>query len=543
MSSVSARRLLLIPLGDTASIAHRLAREQFGSVSLFVLDRAELRRAPVRTLRGLLVRGFDDVLLVAPRLDQPRVKLTALLAALPRARRRWVGDGAGRVRSFSTRAHLVAHLLPMARHLAAVGCALVLTKPLLQVALMMLRREERTGARRVAGRRPARLLYLRGQFWFDLKGGGSVAHTSGVIGGLQQAGVEVRVVSTDRLEGVAAPTWIVKPERWFDGVLKEAEELAFNVAFLRAARLAASIFRPDAIYQRYTVFNFGGALLSRLLRVPFVLEFNSSDVWKGKHWGEFHLLRLAALAERVNLAAADRIVVVSDALEQSLMAEGLPPTRILVNPNGVDPDRFHPDVDGTAVRARHGLGPRIVIGFSGTFGVWHGIPTLAEALPLVCQQRPDAVFLLVGDGGLRPLIDEAVARHGLQERVVPPGLVPHHEMPAYLAACDLLVAPHGRQADGRTFFGSPTKLFEYMAAGRAIVASSVGQIGDVLEHERTALLVPPEDARALAAAIVRLLDDEPLRRRLGEAARQQAVQQHTWRRNAERVLDAVGAPR
>ena len=118
-------------------------------------------------------------------------------------------------------------------------------------------------------------------------------------------------------------------------------------------------------------------------------------------------------------------------------------------------------------------------------------------------------------------------------------MVPHAEMPAYLAACDILVSPHGRQADGEEFFGSPTKLFEYMASGRAIVASAVGQIAEVLVDERSALLVPPDDPDALCRAIVRLVDDACLRARLGRAARGSAEQCHTWRQNAERVLASV----
>jgi len=83
----------------------------------------------------------------------------------------------------------------------------------------------------------------------------------------------------------------------------------------------------------------------------------------------------------------------------------------------------------------------------------------------------------------------------------------------------VLVSPHGRQADGGEFFGSPTKLYEYMAAGRPIVASRLGQIAEVLEDQVTALLVEPDNPQALAEAIVRLVDDAPLRTRLGCAAR------------------------
>src|SRR5205085_10527193 len=101
---------------------------------------------------------------------------------------------------------------------------------------------------------------------------------------------------------------------------------------------------------------------------------------------------------------------------------------------------------------------------------------------------------------------------------------------------DILVSPHGRQADGAEFFGSPTKLFEYMAAGRPIVASAVGQIADTLVDQHSALLVPPDDPRALCAAIVRLVDDASLRARLALAARCAAESRHTWRQYAERLL-------
>ncbi len=194
---------------------------------------------------------------------------------------------------------------------------------------------------------------------------------------------------------------------------------------------------------------------------------------------------------------------------------------------------FSPDVDGSRVRRKAGVDSSVVVGFSGTFGAWHGIPTLARALPLVLQARPSVRWLLMGDGPLRHLVDEAIEKTGFRERVKLAGMLPHAEMPAYLAACDILVSPHGQQVDGGEFFGSPTKLFEYMAMGRPIVASAVGQIADVLRDESTALLVPPDGAEALARAIVRLVDDACLRVRL--------EREHTWRQNAERVLDCLGA--
>jgi glycosyltransferase involved in cell wall biosynthesis len=111
-------------------------------------------------------------------------------------------------------------------------------------------------------------------------------------------------------------------------------------------------------------------------------------------------------------------------------------------------------------------------------------------------------------------------------------------VPALLDACDILVSPHIPLADGSDFFGSPTKLFEYMAMGKGIVASRLGQIGDVLVDEETALLVEPGDPNQLAEAIVRLANSKELSQRLGGNARRVAVEKFTWGHNARRVLDS-----
>jgi glycosyltransferase involved in cell wall biosynthesis len=107
-----------------------------------------------------------------------------------------------------------------------------------------------------------------------------------------------------------------------------------------------------------------------------------------------------------------------------------------------------------------------------------------------------------------------------------------------LDACDVLVSPHVPLDAGADFFGSPTKLFEYMAMGKGIVASRLGQINEVLTDEQTALLVEPGNANELSTAIMRLAESRELGEKLGVAARQAAVERHTWKRNAQHILDA-----
>ena len=123
-------------------------------------------------------------------------------------------------------------------------------------------------------------------------------------------------------------------------------------------------------------------------------------------------------------------------------------------------------------------------------------------------------------------------------RVIFTGSVAHDRVPALLDACDILVAPHVPLADGSDFFGSPTKVFEYMAMGKAIVASRLGQIGEVLADQETALLVEPGNVSELAAAIVKLVESDELRARLGAKAREVAEREFTWKHNAQRVLEA-----
>jgi glycosyltransferase involved in cell wall biosynthesis len=148
---------------------------------------------------------------------------------------------------------------------------------------------------------------------------------------------------------------------------------------------------------------------------------------------------------------------------------------------------------------------------------------------------------MIGDGVRLGATRMRIEAAGAASETVFAGRTDQADGPAHLAACDILVSPHVPNADGTPFFGSPTKLFEYMAMGRPIVASRLDQIGEVLVDEETALLVPPGDVDALASAIARLIADSELRARLGAAARARAVEAHTWRAHTRRILDALEA--
>jgi glycosyltransferase involved in cell wall biosynthesis len=148
-------------------------------------------------------------------------------------------------------------------------------------------------------------------------------------------------------------------------------------------------------------------------------------------------------------------------------------------------------------------------------------------------------FLLVGDGPLKKGMEQTLEAHGVAEAAVFTGIAAADHVPGLLNAADILVAPNVQMPEGKSFFGSPTKLFEYMATGKAVVASNLDQLAEVLSDGETALLVPPDDAERLAVAIETLAEDEELRSRIGANARTRVLEGHTWRHNALRVVEAL----
>ncbi len=391
----------------------------------------------------------------------------------------------------------------------------------------------------------AQPVYLRFDLSHDLKAGGSVSHTTGVLNNLRYFSPVPIYLTSLSIPGVDADIaiHIFRPKpRFLDFI--ELPFLYSNDKFIENSEVILQSKPLSFFYQRYSIYNYTGVRLAQNRKIPLVLEYNGSEIWVYKNWSK--ALKYETLAENIellNLNAADVVVVVSQPLKDDLVNRGVNSDKILVNPNGVDPEIYFPEVDGSGILHKYNLKDKTVIGFIGTFGKWHGAEILAKGFGLLLQQYPQyratIRLLMIGDGSTMPKVQQELEAYGVTQECILTGIVPQQEGPAYLAACDLLASPHVPNPDGTPFFGSPTKLFEYMAMGKGIVASDLEQIGEVLEHDGTAWLVKPGDAESLMIGLKTLIDNPQISKRLGEAARREVVAKYTWKEHTRKIIEKL----
>lgn len=247
--------------------------------------------------------------------------------------------------------------------------------------------------------------------------------------------------------------------------------------------------------------------LARLKRVPFLFEVR--DLWPAfaVQVGVLRqplLIRLSEWLERFLYRHANQVVVNSPGFLEHVLARGA--RRIALVPNGADPKMFDPAADGAAFRQDHGLDGKFVVLYAGAHGMSNDLGVVLEAANQLCQ-RPEIVFVLLGDGKEKPGLVAQAARLGLDNvQFLPP--VPKAAMPAALAASDACLAILKPIPMYGTVY--PNKVFDYMAAGRPVVLAIDGVIREVVERAGAGLYAPPGNAEDLAGA-VRTLADEPAR--------------------------------
>jgi glycosyltransferase involved in cell wall biosynthesis len=261
-----------------------------------------------------------------------------------------------------------------------------------------------------------------------------------------------------------------------------------------------------------------GWLLARLKRARLVVEVR--DLWPAifTELGVLTSRPVIRLLERLELAAyaaADTVIVVSDGFRANLIGRGVPAGKVHTIRNAVGPGEFDPDAPAdTRLRARLGASPDdCLVLYAGTHGISQGLTSVADSAALLTDEP--IRFAFVGDGADKQRLRHRVAEQGLRNVALLPG-IPHEQVPALLAAADICLVPLRNVPLFSSFI--PSKMFEYLAAGKPVVAALAGEAAQILS-EAGAWVVPPADSEALALAIRTLAADPQRRQAMGRQGR------------------------
>ena len=289
----------------------------------------------------------------------------------------------------------------------------------------------------------------------------------------------------------------------------------------------------DAIYERGSIFG-TGCKLGKIFKIPCIVEVNGLITYEQKMTG---LLRIIITKfESKTFSLANKIVVVTSKLKETLQNEyDVPENKISVIENGANTDLFKPMNHKEARKELNFDRDANYICFVGNLAPWQGVEFLIQSAPLILKESTHTKFLIIGDGPMKEELIDLAEQMAVSDKFIFTGAVPYEEVPEYINASDVCVAPFIKERNMRIGL-SPLKIYEYMSCGKPVVSSRIPNL-EFIEQNNAGLLVESENPKELAKAIIKLLKDERLRRELGENGRKYVTKNHSWEAVARRVAE------
>jgi len=382
-----------------------------------------------------------------------------------------------------------------------------------------------------------KILYINYLYDVTLSSVGAAVHVKELAKALKDLHYDIKVCFLNRYTGTEGSekksmrAWL---KRYLGRYVSNIHAVYSNIYyFLREWELVMKE-KPDIVLVRYNIFNFSIAVVCKILRIPFILEINSPMVYEKKVFRRSvsDLTLIGWFLERLMIQFASTVYVVSNQLKQYYVERNVPSDKIHVIFNGVDERKINPSVSSKKIKMKYNIKGKKVLGFVGSFHYWHGIEQLQSLLMDVLFNYDKTMFLLVGDGPLKNDMENFIKKHKIADRVILTGYVAYNDIPLYLSAMDIVLAPYPKH---RIFYFSPIKLFEYMAAGKSVVASSIGQIKEIIEDGVNGMLFQAGNYDDMLEKSTLLLKNDSLRNRIGKAARATIEKNYTWKHTAEKL--------
>ena len=291
-------------------------------------------------------------------------------------------------------------------------------------------------------------------------------------------------------------------------------------------------FKPGVIYERN--FNcYVGALLSKVFRIPLVVEINGlideEIMLQGNKINNSKTKRMILnWIRRKSFNQAKAIVAVTDGIKNEIQSiYYISPEKIHVVANGANIDMFKP-MDQNEAKEELGLNIKNkYVCFVGNLAPWQGVDYLIRAAPLILKIVPDTRFLIVGDGMMMDEWRKMAMELNVNNNFLFTGVVPFEMVPKYINASDICVAPFIRARNEKIGL-SPLKIYEYLACGKPVVASDIKGVVDLLNKSKGGMATPSDKSIKLADSIVTLLQNENLMAQMGMNGREYVIRNHSW---------------
>ena len=379
-------------------------------------------------------------------------------------------------------------------------------------------------------------------YLYDIKGvsAGSANKAIGFIGGLNaiehDAKIYWRSVQPEDIEGDSVRLRMRGAlKRIFSYFVHDLRRLMSNLRYFFEELRILAREKPDVLFLRSELYNFSANLAARLCGIPVVLEADCPTAYEHRHMSgkdKFRLPLIPEWIERWNWSRSHAIIAISTILKDYLVRKGVPDSKITVIPNGADPDKFKPGLNGEGLRNKCGYQDKVVIGWIGSLFGWEGLDKLLEMARNILETRANVAFLFVGGGKNKEVMEATFDSKDIGTRVILTGTVPYDDVPEYLDAMDIVIAPYPKL---EFWYPSSMKVFEYMSSQKAVVASAVGQLCEIIEDGVNGCLFDPDDMEAFMQKVVRLVDNPDLRNRIAINARDTVLKKYTWVKHAEEM--------